>query len=630
MEKIIQIEYQGRKFSIEEKAYEAFNQYETALKKHFEQDSAGEEIIADLQYRMAEILQERSKEHTLSINDIEELKAIIGNPSDFETENSEESFKENTYKDTNDKKEKKKLFRNKKDKVIAGVCSGIAHYFSIDPIAVRILFLLFTVFNAFRFFSFNMGILAYIVLWVVLTPAYLRSDISKKLFRNPKDKVLGGVCSGIATFFNIETWIIRLIFVVPLLIGIFSHNTHFGPLHVNWIGDSFTSLAMFSYIIFWILIPEAKMPTDYMLLKGEPININTIQNQTAMSDIQKSGSTGINRFLKIVAYAMIVLLLLVLIPAAIGLFISLLFGYQLADIVLFTETNKVMALLVIILFIGLPILSIIVWLIRRILGLKQSKILRAVAVGLHIMGWVALFYLISFFSKEYNTYSSYKENIQLNNTSDTLYINGIDMAEENIGGTYFIQWNRIEDLIKKGKNENKIKSLSLKYVNTEDSNFTMQIERGALGSNKQNALQNCKHIPFRYEFQGKQLLLPAYVEVSNKYAYHMEHVHVIIYVPKGKKVITNLAYLNEINQTIKIGKRQFGISRNKKNYEKDYIFVGGEKYTELDLEINGEEEIKSKEDSIKIEMKHQLDSIKQVEKDLKMRRKDLEKEIRKD
>lgn len=630
MEKIIQIEYQGRKFSIEEKAYEAFNEYETSLKKHFEHDSAGEEIIADLQYRMAEILHERSKEHTINISDIEELKAIIGNPSDFETESGEESYKENSFKEPTEKKEKKKLFRNKKDKVIAGVCGGIAHYFSIDPIAVRILFLLFTAFNAFRFFSVNLGVLTYIVLWIVLTPAYLRSDITKKLFRNPKDKVLGGVCSGIATFFNIETWIVRLIFVVPLLIGIFSHNTHFGPLHVNWVGDSFTSLAMFSYIIFWILIPEAKMPTDYMLLKGEPININTIQNQTAMSDIQKSGQSGINRFLKVVAYAMLILLLLVLIPAAIGLFISLLFGYQLADIILFTQTNKVMALLVIILFVILPILSIITWLIRRILGLKQSKILRVIAVGLHIMGWVALFYLITFFAKEYNTYSSYKENIQLNNTSDTLFINGKDIVENDMRGTYFIQWNHIEDLIIKGKNENKIKSLSLKFVSTEDSNFNMHIERGALGSNKQIALQHCKHIPFQYELKGNQLSLPAYVEVSSKYAYHMEHVHITLYVPKGKKVITNMAYLNEINQTIKVGKRQFGISRNRKKYDRDYIFVGGEKYTELDIDINGEEEMESKEDSIKIEMRHQLDSLKQVEKELKLKRKDLEKEIRRD
>lgn len=628
MEKIIQIEYQGRKFSIEEKAYEAFNQYETALKKHFEKDSAGEEIIADLQYRMAEILHERSKEHTLNINDIDELKAIIGNPSDFESENenTEESYKLN---ESNEKKEKKKLFRDKKDKVIAGVCSGIAHYFSIDPIAVRILFLLFTVFNAFRFFSFNMGIIAYIVLWVVLTPAYLRSDITKKLFRNPKDKVLGGVCSGIATFFNIETWVVRLIFVVPLLLGIFSHNTHFGPFHINWIGDSFTSLAMFSYIIFWILIPEAKMPTDYMLLKGEPININTIQNQTAMSDIQKSGRTGVNRFFKVLAYAMLVLLLLVLIPAAIGLFISLIFGYQLADIVLFTQTNKVMALLVIILFIILPILSIITWLIRRILGLKQNKILRAVAVGLHIMGWVALFYLITFFAKEYNTYSSYKEDIQLNNTSDTLYIKGVENLVENSINSYFIQWNQIEDLIIKGKNENKIKSLSLHFANTDDSNYIMQVERGAMGNNKQNALQYCKHIPFQYVLQGNQLLLPTYVEVSNKYAYHMEHVNVTIYVPKGKKVITSMAYLNEINHSIKSGKRQFAITRNRKKYDRDYIFVGGEKYTELDIDINGEEDTEYIEDSVKIELKNQLDSIKQVEKDLRMQRRDLEKEIRK-
>ena len=150
MEKIIQIEYQGRNFSIEESAYQIFQQYELDLKQFFSKEEEGDEIFADLQYRMSEILEQRCGQQTIYKKDIEALIEMIGKPIDFETNDTGNEKKSKLYTSL-----KKKLFRDKKDKIIAGVCSGIANYFSIDPIIVRLIFILFTIFNIVTFLSFN-------------------------------------------------------------------------------------------------------------------------------------------------------------------------------------------------------------------------------------------------------------------------------------------------------------------------------------------------------------------------------------------------------------------------------------------------------------------------------------------
>ena len=86
MENILQINYQGRNISIEESAYKALQQYESDLKNYFLKEEGGEETFADLQYRMAEILEQKTFISTSAINmtDIDELIGTIGKPSDLD------------------------------------------------------------------------------------------------------------------------------------------------------------------------------------------------------------------------------------------------------------------------------------------------------------------------------------------------------------------------------------------------------------------------------------------------------------------------------------------------------------------------------------------------------------------
>ncbi|MBD4070666.1 PspC domain-containing protein, partial [Xanthomonas citri pv. citri] len=67
------------------------------------------------------------------------------------------------------------------------------------------------------------GILLYILLWIILPSKRLENATStKRLYRNPDEKVIAGVASGLAAYFDIAVWVPRLIFVLPLVVGIFT------------------------------------------------------------------------------------------------------------------------------------------------------------------------------------------------------------------------------------------------------------------------------------------------------------------------------------------------------------------------------------------------------------------------
>jgi phage shock protein PspC (stress-responsive transcriptional regulator) len=437
MDKIVLINYQGRSFSFEEIAYQRFQSYEQSLKVYFAKEEGGDEIIEDLQYRMAEILEQQSLGKTaISTADIDNLISAIGNPADFEDgeHKTESNQEETTSQDTKEKN----LFRNKKDKIIAGVCSGIANYFALDPIVIRIMFILLTLFNVATLFTFNLGILGYIILWIVLTPKVLEANITNKLFRSPKDQVIGGVCSGLAQFFKTETWIIRLIFCAPLVLG-FATNNSFDRFDNNIIGNSFYSLSFISYLILWFIIPLAKSSTDYMLMKGEPINLTTIQNTAKKQSIASFTQSGFSKFLKVIAYIILAIILIVAIPSAIGLLIGLIYSYSLADIVLFSDSNKVLAILSIALFLVLPIVGFIVWIIRRIAGFRSSsKLLRITFIGLNIVGWVATILLIASLANDNKTYSTSRITMFVDSPSDTLYVNAMDTAGATEAVTFIV------------------------------------------------------------------------------------------------------------------------------------------------------------------------------------------------
>ncbi|CAL2104086.1 Phage shock protein C (PspC) family protein [Tenacibaculum sp. 190130A14a] len=171
MNKTININLGGFFFHIDEIAYQKLKRYLDAISRSLSDDPQGkEEIIADIETRISELLSERITDARQVINegDIDEVIAIMGQPEDY-TEDEEYATESGSYYNRRNQSSKK-LFRDGEDKFLAGVASGLGHYFNVDVIWIRLAFLLLTL------AGFGFGVIGYIILWVLLPEAKTTSD----------------------------------------------------------------------------------------------------------------------------------------------------------------------------------------------------------------------------------------------------------------------------------------------------------------------------------------------------------------------------------------------------------------------------------------------------------------------
>ncbi|MDP1620845.1 MAG: PspC domain-containing protein [Bacteroidales bacterium] len=166
MKKTLTINLGGIVFHIDEDAYLSLNQYLENLKKYFSNQEGAQDILNDIESRIAEILTDKQSEtrQVITLEDVTAVISIMGQPIDIDQEENP-----GTHQDSFGERGEKRFFRNPDEKVIAGVCSGIAAYFHLDPVWVRLIFLVFVA-------AGGSGILMYIVLWVVIPEAKRTTD----------------------------------------------------------------------------------------------------------------------------------------------------------------------------------------------------------------------------------------------------------------------------------------------------------------------------------------------------------------------------------------------------------------------------------------------------------------------
>jgi len=180
MKPTVRVSIGGLAFTLEEDAYKVLENYLQTLRNHFANSPESEEIISDIEFRMSELLQMRlnTNEGVVSINDAHEIIQTMGNPKDFDYATENNNTNESTINNISHQKSnadfEKKLFRDTENKIIGGVCSGIGHYFRIDPTAIR---LIFVAIFLLLFFAASHGpsclviIGLYIILWIVMPSA---------------------------------------------------------------------------------------------------------------------------------------------------------------------------------------------------------------------------------------------------------------------------------------------------------------------------------------------------------------------------------------------------------------------------------------------------------------------------
>ncbi|NOU18183.1 MAG: PspC domain-containing protein [Bacteroidales bacterium] len=161
MKKTTTVSLSGSIFTLEEDAYNVLNGYLKRLEFHFSKEEGKQEIISDIESRIAEHLREtiKTQNQAVDINDINRIIKIMGEPGEIE---GEENMK-NDYQ--NDYRSYRRLYRDTDDKIIGGVCAGMGHYWRVEPLLLRIIIILLTVFGVFP------GLIIYIILWIVIPPA---------------------------------------------------------------------------------------------------------------------------------------------------------------------------------------------------------------------------------------------------------------------------------------------------------------------------------------------------------------------------------------------------------------------------------------------------------------------------
>lgn len=569
MKQVININFHGRVVPIEVSAFDLLKEYTDSLNRYFEGEEGREEIINDIESRIGELFQEKLKAGATCITD-EDVQAIIrnmGRPEDFETDsaaadaanNTRSKSSENFYQ-FNQTGKNKKLYRDENDKVLGGVCSGLAHYFGIDVAVVRIIFVILAI-------SFGFGIIPYLVLWVAVpsTATMEIGGLRKKLYRDNDDKIIAGVCSGLGNYFGINAWIPRVLFVLPLLS--FAANWH----DFHFVRLAFSPGSVMIYIILWLVLPEALTTSEKLEMKGEKVDMNSIKNSIVgeMKDLQdraqkfgkeaktfaqeKGGTVGadissaarkgsrslgdiIALLFKIFLYFILGCLGIGLVAALFTLAVFAIGIFPMKDFVLTDGWQNILAWGTLIFFIAVPIIGILTWIIRRITKMrKNSRMITGSFIALWTLGWICFFGLISFLGRDFRSSNHYQEQeIYLNNPT----VNRLEVTSLTPGTKLFNnRWLRFEPFDGISEDDTLfVKNIEVQLVKSPSDSFKVTMLKLARGSNKRYADTLAAKINVNIYQQDSSLILDRGIPINKTDKFRNQRVVLTIYVPVGKTV----------------------------------------------------------------------------------------------
>jgi phage shock protein PspC (stress-responsive transcriptional regulator) len=601
MKKIININFHGRVVPIEETAFDILNQYVESLRKYFANEEGRDEIINDIENRFAELFSERLKKDATCITDadVNSIIASMGRPEDFEAADAEggvppkmeqqrssqqQSSQSYTYTTSSSRG---RLYRNADDKILGGVCSGLANYLSIDPVILRIIFVVL----------FGAMFWVYILLWIIVPSQSQQSNITKRLFRSTDDKVIGGVAGGLAAYFNIQVWIPRLIFALPFIVGILSGIFHaafwdwdygFAP---RFISGGLGSTLVITYIILWITVPVATTASEKLEMRGERVDLNSIANTikedlggfkgraekigadikegaqrfgaefkatageksrafaSEVNERRRVNNSGLGHVIGVLFKAFFLFIAGVIALALFGVLIGLLFGgfavFPLKNFFLAGATENFLAWLSLILFLGIPLIAILTWLVRRIMGARsKNHYLGYVFAGLWVIGLIALITLISLFARNFRTRDYVEDNVSITQpASGKIYVGLTGFRE---GLHYFphkwdwADWDNDWPVYGDNYDSLLLNTVRLNIVKSNDAQFHVQRLRFSRGKSQQQARSLAEKINFNIEQQDSLLLLPrGGFAISKNDKFRNQQVLVIIEVPVGKKIEVN-------------------------------------------------------------------------------------------
>ncbi|BDC99001.1 GIN domain-containing protein [Persicobacter psychrovividus] len=534
MKKSLSISIGGIIFHIDEDGYLILNEYLENIRQHFSPYPDSYVIIEDIENRIAEIFMGKLDEQkqAITLEDVEELMETLGSINDFETFDNNSQYSSNTTQEdeAEDFQVHKRFFRDTGRKVIGGVLAGLGRYFHVDPLWIRIGFLIF-------FFGFSLVpslaaafAIIYLCLSLILPERveFPEDKNDRQIFRNPDNKVLGGICSGIAAFYKLDVMIIRLIFVALIFFG---------------------GSAIFIYLILWALLEEANTPSQKVKMQGQPINLQNIEQsirkslknlegqETNLTKIlllpfrvlsevfkflQKALGPVFGLLIDIVRIAFGAMTSLVGISLLVTIVVALLIrsnyyfpiqNHLPFDIQLFTSmvspalTGVAFLILIIpslyLIFLGIMILS------RRVFGNPAFHISMFVFWGIAL---VSGFILGPMEMANFKSKGTFEQLTTAEIPQDSLLT--IQVNENN--GVDFSQ-------------------VRLNIQHYKGSEIKLEQQITAYGPNPQEAKEFAKQISYNALFNEGTLMLDQYFAFPEVGTYHMQHVKLNLFLPEGLK-----------------------------------------------------------------------------------------------
>ena len=589
MKKVININFKGRVIPIEEAAFEQLQKYTESLRRYFANEEGKEEIINDIESRIGELFQERITKGATCITE-DDVNAIIknmGRPEEFEamddtqtqstassSTSQEQSSAGNTQPTGN-----KRLFRDENDKVLGGVCSGLANYFNIDVVIVRIIFVVLL-------FS-GIGFLTYIIMWIAV-PSSATTQIGgarKKLFRNPDEKLIAGVCSGIGNYFGINAWIPRVLFLLPFLSFISRWGRWGGFLDFgDVVRFTFSPTSLIVYIILWIVIPEAITTSEKLEMKGEKVDMNSIKASVMeeMKGVGKKASTfgkeassvvsekasavagdvknfskrnrgGLGNVIamiaKIFAYFIIGCVGFALVMALFGLAIASIGLFPLKDFLIGGDYQNLFAWGTLIFFIAVPIIGIITWIIRKIARSKSNSNILGWSFGaLWVIGWVCIVLLGASISRDfnYNSKNLTEQDIALNNpTIDKLEITAKSPLYK-YNRSRFLRFEPFQGI---QEDTAYVNNVDVRIVKATNDSFRITVIKTATGRARNIAEENAARIQYSGVQKDSVLLMDKGIAINKTDKFRNQRVVLTIYVPVGKriKIDKSISWFNDVH-----------------------------------------------------------------------------------
>jgi phage shock protein PspC (stress-responsive transcriptional regulator) len=539
MEKVFQINLGGLIFFIEEPAYYKLKRYIDQLHSHFAENS---EIVLDIESRMAELFSSKidSMKNTLNEADVIEVIGIMGDIDQMSSDDSKTTTEGNNTLNNNSFRVNK-LRRNPYDTKLGGIASGIAAFFNIDPVIIRLLFVATVI-------LYGSGILFYLVLWVVIPLAkgedaemmrMQKHNRTRRLFRDSDSRVISGVSAGLANYFNLDVVWIRLAFVVSL----FAFGSGF------WI-----------YVVLWAITPKAITAADKLMMKGESVDIKSIEREilnnqgpNKMSNFANRGGdvlgTLIKGFAKLVLGFIALILFLVVLAISISVF-SVFFGIGntawLNELIQFTVQDPTIiwsAKIGLSLVILTPVLGLLVLVIRGVFHVKWSRsIVASTLAGFFFVGFGFLIFAIASFSQEIKVNEVKSSFTPLaSSNSDTLILEGIEVpiVDEDLKG-----WEQNEVTINnqgfvldntKKQVYIEIDQLRIKRAGPKDS-IGLKVIFKSKGASHDDARQNLSIVDYDLKIEGNKIILPSYFTLDYKGRFRFQELDLVLTLPENKVI----------------------------------------------------------------------------------------------